>query len=533
MTGGDQAHGQTPAPTVLDQPTLDLAVTGGTIRGRTGDDDVARFLGIPYAAPPFGPHRLLPPAPVEPWEGVREAFEYGPTVPKIGYDEAFQRILREVEIPGTECLNLNVWAPAGAVQGSGEGDGAGASGAGAALPVFVWIHGGAFLNGSGAIPTYDGTAFARDGVVTVTLNYRLGSEGFLYTPDAAAHGSANLGLQDQVAALRWVQENIAAFGGDPERVTIGGESAGAMSVATLLAMPSAQGLFAQAITESGAASHTLDPAEALKAGELFARHLGTDFTQPAIAGSEVADAVVATGRTVLEIRGEQDPGVWGKLGLGSMPFAPVVDGTVVPSHPLDAYAAGASAEVPVLSGYNLQEYRFFMVAPGMIEHIRDEHVEPGSAKFGLGPAGVQAYRETFPEGTPGDVYAQIVGDWFFTLPAVRMSEARHRAGATSWHYRFDVPDPAENNGFGAAHAVEIPFVFKTHRRPGTEAFLGADPSDAVADNTHDIWVRFITTGEPGWEPYSPATRTTALLTDTTTPVEDPHARLRTLWDGVR
>ena len=194
----------------------------GMVRGRV-ESGVAAFLGIPYAAPPFGPNRMLPPQPVPAWAGERDATSFGPTVPKGDYPPQYAPLFPEVVIPGEECLNLNVWTPA-----------AGASG----LPVLVWIHGGSFMNGSGSVGAYDGAAFARDGVVCVTINYRLAAEGFLFLGD----GIANLGLLDQVAALRWVQENIAAFGGDPGRVTVAGESAGAMSVTTLLSMPLASGL---------------------------------------------------------------------------------------------------------------------------------------------------------------------------------------------------------------------------------------------------------------------------------------------------
>ncbi len=191
----------------------------GAVRGSVIDKVVA-FKGIPYAAPPFGPNRFQPPRPAKLWDGVRETLNYGPTAPKAPYDPPFDVLIPEVDIPGEDCLNLNIWSP-----DLGQ----------AGLPVMVWIHGGAFANGSGSVPAYDGTRFARDGVVCVTINYRLGADGFLYLGD----GIVNLGLLDQIAALTWVQENIAAFGGDPNNVTIFGESAGAMSVATLMAMPRA------------------------------------------------------------------------------------------------------------------------------------------------------------------------------------------------------------------------------------------------------------------------------------------------------
>src|SRR4051795_4741529 len=203
----------------------------GALQGRTADG-VTAFKGVPYAAAPFGPRRFAGPEPSPSWDGVRDALAFGPTAPHPGYAPPYADLLPDPVLPGEDCLNLNVWTPD-----------AGAAG----LPVMVWIHGGAFVNGSGAVPTYDGSAFARDGVVLVTINYRLGVDGFLQFPD---DGPANRGLLDQVAALRWVQDNIAAFGGDPARVTVGGESAGAMSVGCLLAMPSAEGLFAQAVLQS-------------------------------------------------------------------------------------------------------------------------------------------------------------------------------------------------------------------------------------------------------------------------------------------
>src|SRR2546430_1502112 len=234
----------------------------GAVRGRV-ESGVAAFLGIPYAAPPFGPNRMLPPQPVPAWAGERDATSFGPTVPKGDYPPQYQPLFPEEVIPGEDCLNLNVWTPD-----------AGADG----LPVLVWIHGGSFMNGSGSVGAYDGAAFARDGVVSVTINYRLAAEGFLFLGD----GIANLGLLDQVAALRWVQENIAAFGGDPALVTVAGESAGAMSVTTLLSMPLSAGLFGRAIAQSGAGAHTLTEAEGMMVGGYLADALGVPPDRDAI-----------------------------------------------------------------------------------------------------------------------------------------------------------------------------------------------------------------------------------------------------------
>src|ERR1700722_8760300 len=235
-----------------------------TVRG-TVASGVSAFLGIPYAAPPFGPNRMRPPQPVQAWDGERDGTGFGPTVPKGDYPPQYAMLFPEVVIAGEECLNLNVWTPD-----------PGASG----LPVLVWIHGGSFMNGSASVGAYDGAAFARDGVVFVSINYRLAAEGFLFLGDDAA----NLGLLDQVAALRWVRDNIAAFGGDPARVTVAGESAGAMSVTPLLSMPLADGLFAQAIAQSGAGAHTLGAQEARKVGGYLADALGVPADRESVKG---------------------------------------------------------------------------------------------------------------------------------------------------------------------------------------------------------------------------------------------------------
>src|SRR3954452_19982568 len=275
------------------RPTV--RVEGGALVGKI-DHGVPAFLGIPYAAPPFGPNRMQPPQPAEPWDGERDATEDGPTAPKGDYPPQYAQLFPEVVIPGEDCLNLNVWTPD--PQASG-------------LPVLVWIHGGSFMNGSGSVGAYAGAAFARDGIVCVTINYRLAAEGFLFLDD----GVANLGLLDQLAALRWVQDNIAAFGGDPGRVTVAGESAGAMSITTLLAMPLADGLFARAIVQSGAAAHTLPSDLAHTVGGYLADALGVAPTRDAIKQVPLETLVYAASGLVVEVQTTPDPAKWGQLAL--------------------------------------------------------------------------------------------------------------------------------------------------------------------------------------------------------------------------
>lgn len=496
-----------------------LQVGGGVVRG-VSERGIAKFLGVPYAAPPFGPNRMRPPAPVVPWEGIREATQYGPTAPKGEYPPQFKAIFPEPAIAGDECLNLNVWTPEDAV---GRGS----------LPVLVWVHGGSFTNGSGAVGVYEGSKFARDGVVCVTINYRLGAEGFLLTADDNAEGTVNLGLQDQIAALRWVRDNIQAFGGDPARVTVAGQSAGAMAVTSLLAMPAAAGLFAGAILQSGAGANALTPETGQVVCQALASALDTAPNRTALAAlaSDVISKAVSD--LIVEIQTTRDVERWGPLALSVLPLAPVVDGDSLPSPPLTALKDGAAKDVAVLVGSTSQEARLFLVAPGIIDDIDEAFLAVGAASYGLDADGVDTYRRRFPHASPGDLMAQIVTDWYYTVPAVRVAEARELAGAKTWVYQFDWPRPEDNGGLGAAHAVELPFVFDNLDDPGVTALVGRSPSQTVADSTHAAWVRFVTEGTPGWAPYGTALRATAVLAEAITVVEDPDAELRRAWDGIR
>jgi para-nitrobenzyl esterase len=486
----------------------------GAVRGMVSSGVLA-FLGIPYAAAPFGANRMRPPQPVPPWDGERDATAFGPTAPKGDYPPQYVPLFPEVVIPGEECLNLNVWTPDVSTAG---------------LPVLVWIHGGAFMNGSGSVADYDGAAFARDGVVCVSINYRLGAEGFLFLDD----GVANLGLLDQLAALRWVQDNIAAFGGDPARVTVAGESAGAMSVTTLLSMPLAAGLFGQAIAQSGAGAHALGRAESLTVGRYLAEALGVPADRESIAAVPLDKLVQAASDLVTEVQTAPDPARWGQLTLSLLPFAPTVDGSVLPTAPLEGFAAGRGGGVPLLIGSNRDEARLFLVAAGTIGLIDDATLAAVAGAYGLPGDGLGVYRAHRPSGGPGDVLAAVITDWFFRLPAIRVAEARAAAGAAgTWMYRFDYPGPADNHGFGSAHAVEITFVFDTLARTGSQALIGDAPSQAVADRVHRVWVDFITRGDPGWARYDTAARTTGLLTETVSPAGDPAGDERALWEGIR
>jgi para-nitrobenzyl esterase len=486
----------------------------GAVRGKT-ESGVCAFLGIPYAAPPFGASRMQPPRPVRAWDGERDGTCYGPTAPKGDYPPQYQRLFPEVVIPGEDCLNLNVWTP---------------DPSGAGLPVLVWIHGGSFMNGSGSVPEYNGAAFARDGVVCATINYRLSAEGFLYLGD----GVANLGLLDQLAALRWVQANIAAFGGDPARVTVAGESAGAMSVTTLLSMPLAEGLFARAIAESGAGAHTLTPDVARTVSGFLAEALGTAPEREALKAVPQPEFIRAASDLVVELQTSPDPVKWGQLALSLLPFAPTVDGDVLPAAPLTAFAAGRGSRVPLLIGSNRDEARLFLVAASTIDLIDDPALSMVAGAYGLPADGLAQYRANRPGAGPGDIAAAVITDWFFRVPSIRVAETRATGGAGhTWMYRFDYPAPADNQGLGACHGVEIPFVFGNVGLAETHPRIGGAPSPAVTDQAHRVWVDFITRGDPGWAAYDTGRRTTGLLAGNLTVADDPAGDERARWDGIR
>ncbi|CCH31283.1 carboxylesterase/lipase family protein [Actinosynnema sp. NPDC047251] len=486
----------------------------GVLRGTTTDDGIAVFKGVPYAAPPFGPNRFLPPRPVQPWEGVRDAVEFGPTAPKAPYTPPFDALIPEVDIPGDECLNLNVWTP----------DPAGRR------PVAVWLHGGAFANGSGSVPLYDGGRFARDGVVCVTVNYRLGPDGFLHLGERG--DPANLGLLDQLAALAWVRAEIAAFGGDPDAVTVFGESAGAMGIGALLSAPLSAGLFHRAALQSGAAHHVLGPDTARAVAHRLAGVLGVPATREALAAVPL-DRLTAAAQ---ELRGQvtPDPAEWGEVALNVMPFEPVVDGDLLPVPPIEAIAAGAGAGVDVLVGTNRDEFRFFTVPTGMQGLIGEPLLLATAARYGLDPQeALAAYRAEDADASAGDIMADLSTDWFYRLPAIRLAEARAGATGRTHVYEFAWRPPTFDGRLGACHSLEIPFVFDNLADPAVAPLLGDGPPQDLADTVHAAWVSFVTTGDPGWPEYDTARRATMVFDTPSTVVDDPRPHARALWDGKR
>jgi para-nitrobenzyl esterase len=499
-----------------------VTVDAGRLQGAL-DDGVQVFKGIPYAAAPVGERRWQAPAPVEPWDGVRDATQPGLVVLQTMMPPPFGSPLPPM---GDDCLNLNVWTP--------DTDASG-------LPVLVWIHGGAFVSGSGIEATYDGASFARHGVVCVTINYRLGAQGFWHLADHFPElaDAGNVGMLDQIAALQWVQDNIASFGGDPSRVTIAGESAGGMSVGTLLAMPAARGLFQQAILQSGAGHNGIDALNA----SMIAGHLldalgvtsGDIDALHAVTPQQLLDAQAAL---TLEMQTTRDPVRFGAAAGSAMPFQPTYGTPAVPHRPIDAIAGGSAADVDILIGTTMEESLVFVVA--MADMFNDEMVAlTMDAVFaGQGATALEKYRAKRPDAAPHAIVGAVETDRMFRVPAVRLADAQAAHNPNVWMYRFDWQTPVFDGAFGACHALELSFVFNTLNSGLAAAFNGPDAPQSLADSMHRAWARFVTAGSPShdglpeWPRYDSTDRPTMSFGVTSHLMHQPDADELGLWDGV-
>lgn len=489
-----------------------VETTHGKVQG-LGQGAITVWRGIPFAHPPIAHRRFLPPQPLQPWSGVLEATQFGPAALQTA------RLGTASGVAGRptseDCLSLNIWSP-GADQQK--------------RPVMVYIHGGGFVFGSGSEPLYDGTSFAtQHDVVVVTCNYRLGLLGLLYLGDLAGetYAQGNAALLDQIAALQWVHDNIAAFGGDPDQVTIMGESAGAMSIGSLLAMPAARGLFQRAILESGASSSMLLTREqAAGVAHAVLKKLDLHATQ-VLALAEVP------AETLLAVQDEVDRD-WSGLEA----FAPVIDEVTLPKHPLQLIAEGESLPVPLLIGSNRDEWRLFTVLLGGDM----EAVKAGLTQtFGAATGHVhEIYTNGRADRSPDLAWVDMQGDRVFRIPAIRQAEAQVRRGAAVWMYRFDWVSPALGEQVGACHGLEMPFVWNT-LDTSVARFLLGDASaalQALSSRIHAAWATFIRTGTPttaafaDWPSYDLTHRTTMLLNAVSQTVDDPQADVLPLWETV-
>ncbi len=494
------------ASTPPDPANTTASTAHGAVLG-TVEDGVHVFRGIPYARPPVGPSRFRPPRPPESWTGVRDATGFGPVAAQL--PSPLEALFGAVPPAHSEdCLTLNVWTP-------GLDD--------ARRPVMVWIHGGAFVNGTGSTPWYDGRRFARQGdVVLVTINYRLGAFGFLHVAGGGEEwaGSGNLGILDQVRALEWVRDNVGAFGGDPGRVTVFGESAGAMSVGTLLGTPAADGLFHGAILQSGAASTVMSPEAAWETTSLLCDFAGV--AGPRELAELPTDAVLVAQEKVLARP-------MGEVGL---PFQPVLDGEVLPENPLRAVRDGRRGNVPTLVGTTADEMTLFLVLDLRIGDLDGAAiVKMMESTFGARTEeAVALYSGNRPGATPRDVYTAIATDRVFRMPAIRLAEAQHARGVPSYMYLFAWPTPVFGGSLKACHALELPFVFDNLDQPGASTFTGDGPErQGIADTMHRAWTAFAHDGDPGWPAYDTGSRTTMRFDSHSEVVDDPMGDERALW----
>ncbi len=486
-------------------------------------DGVHVFKGIPYAAPPLGDLRWLAPQPVEPWDGIRQAMEFGP-------------IALQNEIPGRppgliidgpkdeNCLFLNIWT-------NGLDD--------ALRPVMIWLHGGAFLFGSGSQIMFDGRRLVNRGdIVFVSLNYRLGALGFMNLKEVTGGkipATGCEGLLDQIAAIDWVRDNIKVFGGDPDNITVFGESAGAMSIGTLMGMPMARGKFGKAILESGAANTVITLDDSVNISEEFLKIFGLKGNDTDALRSLTPEQLISAQQKLIEIMIKKD----GRL----TPFCPVVDGVVLPDIPIKAIQKGAASGIKILAGSNLEEFKFFNIMDPTIKNLTEtdlsknlktlidnfishEHI-PGII------AGYRKCREMRGEDTkPADILTAIKTDLMFRMPCINLVEAQCRNNQPAYNYLFTWKSPIMGGILGSCHALEVGFVFGNH----DDTFCGSGPdADALSAKMQDAWFAFARTGDPSckslgkWEPYG-SSRKTMLLDKECRLAEAPYDEERRIWD---
>jgi para-nitrobenzyl esterase len=445
-----------------------VKVTGGQIRGVLSDKDpgIIAFKGIPFAAPPVGPLRWRPPAPVVPWEGVRDAARTGSACPQ-----------RSPAPQNEDCLFLNVWTPREAPK---------------PLPVMVWIHGGGFRGGTGN--STDGAPLASKGVVVVSLNYRLGVFGFFAHPALTAESdrraSGNQGLLDMVAALQWVRSHIASFGGDPNRVTIFGESAGGGAVAALMLVPQAKGLFHRAIAQSPYVHGWDRPLSTRARGWEPAEHVGLELGKAL--GATGANALTALrAASTAEIMKVADEGPLFRWS-GTI-WAPNVDGWVIPDDPIAMYNAGRQHDVPLIAGINDNEGSLFR-SRFEIDDVNEFETYVRKDFGHIAPEALKQYGVTSADAV-GAGLDHLVHDMFFAGPARLQMRAHLKVKSPAWLYHFaQVPPTQQGKSFGAHHAAEIPYVFG-ETIPGPKA-PWTDADRQVSELMMGYWTQFAATGNP-------------------------------------
>ncbi|WP_308425976.1 carboxylesterase/lipase family protein [Lentzea pudingi] len=457
-----------------------------------------------------GDARFAAPRPAHRWDGVREAFSFGPPPPQ---DPGMPGAVSPSGVAaGDDWLTVNVWTPD--------------PGPAARRPVMVWIYGGAYRVGSADTPGYDASHLARDGdLVVVTFNHRVGVEGFASIDGAPA----NRGLLDQVAALEWVRDNITAFGGDPDQVTVFGESAGAGSIAALMAMPRAAGLFHRAIAQSVPGTYFSDALAKDVAAAISAElRLG-----PSVADlSGVDPSALAAAGAAVAARLSEYADRWGQVALTPTPFSPVVDGDVLPSTPWQALAGGSGREVHLVTGHNRDEFRLFIAHElGQVDEARAARA---LRVFGPGPDGARAYRGAYPDATAAQLYELVQSDWLFRMPSLHLAEAQLAGGGQAHMYELTWTAPAHGGFLGACHGLDVPLVFGNLHSPMAQMLLGSEPPPAaelLSRQFRTAWTTFAAAGDPGWPRYDSHQRLTRVFDVDPLVTAYPETESRRLWHG--
>jgi para-nitrobenzyl esterase len=500
-----------------DRPVVDTA--NGPVRG-VDDGKVKSWKGIRYAAAPAGALRWRPPEPPQRWSEPADASQVGPVCPQ----PTDPRIPIDLGAPqGEDCLTLNIWASSD-------------TGAGHDKPVMVWVHGGAYILGSSAQPLYDGGVLAGGSeAVIVTINYRMGALGFLDLSTFGDGFATNLGLRDVLFALQWVRDNIGGFGGDPNRVTVFGESAGGGIITTLLASPAASGLFSAAIAQSSPATSIYDRARTRSVAELFLDTLGMRADEVHRLPDVATDALLAASKSVFDAVPRRSP--------GTLAFAPIIDGDIVPAHPVKLAREGKTHPVPVIIGTNKHEAALFrwMKSPLMPitpQAIRAMFTDIAAEQPGLQLPSEEQIRTAYPRRKKAAGMG-VVRDIGFRMPSIWFAEG-HSAVAPVYLYRFDFSTPMLRLlRLGAAHATELPYVWGNlvaGPKDPTFKLGGLKAGKTVSARMRDRWVGFAVDGapstregDPTWRPYRRDGRATLVIDAQDRVVDDLDRDLRRAW----
>lgn len=465
----------------------------GDLRGLIANG-VHVFRGVPCGMPPYkGKYRLSAPAPVESWNGVINAVDFG--------DIPLQLSASNKPVGGGDCLRVNIWTPA-----PGKSN----------CPVMVYIPGGGSTTCNNNDERFNGTAFAADGVILVTINYRVNVDGFLKIKGAAA----NIALRDMMFGLRWVQDNIAAFGGDPSNVTVFGQSAGATHITSLLSSPMAKGLFKRAILQSPAALAQYDANLASTVAESLLAFYGVENSREAVAALPIEKLLSFPAFIAAQ---NKKPEWCRMLGGNIALFKPYYDGEVLQKRPVDAIAEGTARDIDIMVGSAEEEWRWYTVPSGAIDKIGEGAVKGFADSTGLPADIAESYRKAGRGSTAGELFTALQSDFIFRMPANKVLESQKKAGGSAWAYSFAWKSDAANKRLGAAHSVDLPFVFKTLHADSARVknTVGLNPPDTLADAMHGAWVRFAKEGNPGWTPFDTEKRITMRFNTESKEVSDP------------